>query len=71
MDDSQHREVAGSVLMLDRALPDQLDLDGMYAPEHFDLLAQRSLEPVALELGRAQAEDQRAQLVERLAGQPL
>ena len=42
--------------------------------EHLDLLAQRALEPVALELGRAQAEDQRAQLVERLArelAQPL
>ena len=42
--------------------------------EHLELLAQRALEAVALELGRAQTEDQRAQLVERLArerAQPL
>ena len=46
----------------------------MHAGEHLDLLAQRALEPVALELGRPQPEDQRAQLVERLArelAQPL
>ena len=34
-----------------------------------DLLAQRAGQPVALELGRAQPEDQRAQLGQRLAGQ--
>ena len=34
-------------------------LDAVHALEHLDLLAQRALEPVALELGRAQLEDQR------------
>ena len=32
------------------------------------MLAQRAAEPVALEVGRPQLEDQRAELVERLAG---
>ena len=39
--------------------------------EHVDVLAQRAAQPVALELRRAQLEDQRAQLLERLARQLL
>ena len=39
--------------------------------QHLDVLAQRAAEAVALEVGRAQLEDQRAQLVERLSRQRL
>ena len=41
------------------------------AAQHLDVLAQRAAQAVALEVGRAQLEDQRAQLVERLARQRL
>ena len=39
----------------------------MDSAQHLDLLAERPFEPVALELGGPQPEDQRPQLVERLA----
>ena len=71
--DSQDRELALPVAVRTRgwggSLDLEVDLDPVDAGEHLELLAQGAREAVALELGRAEAEDQRAQLVERLAGQ--
>ena len=70
MGDPQDREVAlaaGAVARADQPSTSSSIATAWIALEHLELLAQGSLEPVTLELGRAQAEDQRAQLVERLA----
>ena len=48
-----------------------VDLALLEAAEHLDVLAQRAAEPVALEIGRPQLEDERAQLVERLLRERL
>src|SRR2546423_3214130 len=46
----------------------QLDLALLQPPQDVDVLAEGAPEPVAVEVGRPQLEDQRAQLVERVAG---
>ena len=48
-----------------------VDAHAVDAAEHLGLLAQRHGQPVALEVGRAQLVDERAQLVEGLAGERL
>ena len=52
---------------------DTVELDLLVAEpaQHLDVLAQRAGEAVALEVGRPQLEDERAQLVERLPRQRL
>ena len=53
------------------ALDAQRDRVAVHALQHVDVLAQRGGEALALGLRRAQLEDQRAQLVHRLARELL
>src|SRR3954469_9515960 len=67
---AQHLAVA--LLVAARAVVDgELDVDGVERAEDRDVLAQRAGQPVARQGGRAQLEDQRAQLLERLARELL
>src|SRR3954468_4886178 len=68
--DPQDLAVAARVAA-DRSVGVERDVDVVELLERADVLAQRTAQPVALEVRRAQLEDQRAQLVERLAGQCL
>ena len=64
------RRISPAHAALDRgrlALGLDADVHAMDALEHRGLLAQHALQPVALELGRPQPEDERAQLRQRLA----
>src|SRR5204863_1210592 len=47
----------------------EVDVDPMKPPQDLDVLAKGAIEPIALEVGGAQLQDQRAKLVERLAGE--
>ena len=64
--DAQHLAVARRRRAGSSSSSVELDLALLEPPQHLDVLAQRAAEPVALEVGRAQLEDQRAQLLERL-----
>src|SRR4051794_5066388 len=55
---------------LGRAVHPEIRLQAVSAPEDLDVLADSCDEPVGLEAGRSQLEDQRAQLGLRLAGEP-
>jgi hypothetical protein len=70
--DPKHLASAIGVLRRGHLILDlELDIHVVEATEDVDVLSERTAEAVAIEVGRAQLEDQRAQLVERLAGELL